>query len=92
MFQYSTSNELKLTSFDTSNVTSMMMMFYQSSILKLDLSSFDVSKANLGATSTSSTAIFYGAKVTSGYAKTETDAIKLNKSASKPNALTFIVK
>ena len=86
--QYSLSylNKLDFGDIDTSKVTNMNSMFYNSKATTLDLSSFDTSNVtNMGS-------MFYGSKATTGYARTQTDADKFNSSSNKPSALVFEVK
>ena len=52
----------------------------------LDLSSFDTSIV------TDTTNMFYAALATVGYARSQSDADKLNSTDLKPSTLTFIVK
>ena len=85
MFQSSSAEAFDLSSFDTSNVTNMSYMFRASQATTLDLSSFDVSKADVSF-------MFEGALATTGYARTQADADKLNSSQGKPSGLTFVVK
>ena len=61
-------------------------MFNNSQVSTLDLSSFDTSNV------TNTDFMFHGSSVTTGYARTQTDADKLNNSSSKPSTLTFVVK
>ncbi len=86
MFYKSKATTLGLNSFDTSNVIDMHSMFSYSQATILDLSSFDTSNV------IDMTEMFYGAEATTGYARTQTDADKLNKSSYKPSGLTFTVK
>ena len=92
MFQNCSSiNNIDLSSFNTSNVTNMQSMFNNcSNITTLDLSSFSVSQISDNYVS----GMIYGcSSLTTGYAKTQADADKLNSSAaSKPNGMSFIVK
>jgi len=85
MFYNSEATSIDLSSFDTSNVTDMQSMFYNAKTTTLDLSSFDTSKAYVNS-------MFDGSQVTTGYARTQTDADKLNLSSGKPAGLTFTVK
>src|SRR5699024_3692363 len=85
MFRSSSAEAFDLSSFDTSNVTNMSYMFRASQATTLDLSSFDVSKADVSF-------MFEGALATTGYARTQADADKLNSSQGKPSGLTFVVK
>ena len=81
-------SNLDLSSFNTSNVTTMETMFYGcSKLTTLDLSSFDIgSSVNLGGT-------FYNcSSLRTAYAKTQTDADRLNASGGKPTSFTFVVK
>jgi len=86
MFYYSSATTLDLSSFDTSNVTSMSYMFYYSSATTLDLSSFDTSNV------TTMSNMFRGTSATIGYARTQADADKFNASSGKPPGLVFVVK
>ena len=64
----------------------MRSMFYNSKVTSLDLSSFDTSKV------TDMNRMFWEAKATTGYARTQADADKFNASSDKPSTLTFVVK
>ena len=86
MFKDSKATSINLSSFDTSKVTDMWGMFYGCKATTLDLSSFDMSGVN------DTWGMFKNAVTTTGYAKTQADADKLNASNSKPSTLTFIVK
>ena len=86
MFRNSSATTLDLSSFDTSNVTDMRYMFRDSSATTLDLSSFDTSKV------TNMSNMFRDSKATTGYARTQADADKFNKSTGKPSTLVFVVK
>ena len=86
MFSISQTTTLDLSSFDTSNVTNAGYMFYISQVTTLDLSSFNTSKM------TDMGYMFAYSQITTGYARTQTDANKLNNSSNKPSALTFVVK
>ena len=86
MFDSSKATSLDLSSFDTSNVTDMLQMFYYSKATILDLSSFDTSNViSMGN-------MFSGSKATTGYARSQEDADRFNASSNKPDTLTFIVK
>ena len=87
MFNESAATEIKgLEKFNTSNVTSMSGMFLSSTATSLDLSSFDTSNV------TDMNWMFYLSKATTGYARTQEDADRLNASSGKPSALSFVVK
>ena len=86
MFYLTQATTLDLGSFDTSNVTTMSAMFYNSKATSLDLSSFDTSKVSQMAS------MFYQSQTTTGYARTQTDADKLNASSGKPSGLNFTLK
>ena len=86
MFQSSKVTSLDLSSFDTSSVTNMAMMFYLSQATILDLSSFDTRNV------TNMSSMFQGSQATIGYARTQADADKFNSTESKPAVLTFVVK
>lgn len=86
MFYNCEATSLELSSFDTSNVTVMASMFGGSHATTLDLSSFDMSKV------TNTNSMFKDALATTGYARTQADADKLNASSFKPTTLNFIVK
>ena len=86
MFYYSLATNLDLSSFDTSNVTNMNQMFSNSKATSLDLSSFDTSNVEYV------NGMFRGSQATTGYARTQTDADKFNRSSNKPVGLTFVVK
>ena len=64
----------------------MRGMFASSKVTTLDLSSFDTSNV------TDINLMFWEAKATTGYARTQADADKFNASSNKPRALTFTVK
>ncbi len=86
MFAESQATTLILSSFDTSKVTDMSVMFANSQATILDLSNFDTQNV------THMVSMFQGAKATTGYARTQSDANKFNKSSDKPSGLTFVVK
>ena len=86
MFADSWVKELDLSSFDTSKVTDMGYMFYGSQATLLNLSSFYTSNV------TNMEWMFSGSQATTGYARTEADANRLNSSRGKPTKLTFRVK
>ena len=73
MFQSSAATILNLSSFNTLNVTDMSNMFNQSKVTILDLSSFDTSKVE------NMDGMFFESAVTTGYARTEEDADRLNE-------------
>ena len=73
-----------LTSFNTFNVVAMNAMFGDN-ISTLDLSSFDTSNVT-------EMAGIAGASATTGYARTQADADRLNNSPNKPAGLTFVVR
>ena len=87
MFAYSDSRSLNLSKFDTYNVYNMENMFMYSKVKILDLSSFHINMKD-----SSMNNMFYGAKATTGYARTSADAKKFNASAHKPSKLTFKIK
>ena len=88
MFDSSKATEIKgLENFDTSKVIDMGSMFYQSAATSLNLSSFDTSNV------TDMSRMFSSCKATTGYARTQEDADRLNASTtSRPSGLTFVVK
>lgn len=86
MFWDSKATTLNVSSFDISKVNSLNNMFRNSQATILDLSSFNTSNV----TSMSST--FADSKATIGYARTITDASKLNASSNKPTTFTFTTK
>ena len=86
MFAYSKTTNFDLSGFNTNNVSNMAMMFFRSVATSLDLSSFDINNE------TRTGNMFGDSAVTSGYAKTQTDADKFNSSSNKPSTLTFVVK
>jgi surface protein len=90
MFEGSHATTLDLSNFDTTNVTTMVNMFRGSHATTLDLSSFDLS--NLGASTMKD--MLSSAAATTGYARTEEDAAKLNNynMSGRPYFLTFVVK
>lgn len=86
MFQNSQATTLDLSSFNTFTVISMSNMFMNSKATELDLSSFNMH------TVTGLIDMFNGSQATTGYARTASDATKLNASPNKPSGLTFTVK
>ncbi len=86
MFYNSKATTLDLSNFDTSNVTNMSYMFAYNHATTLDLSSFDMSNVTYFGY------MFTNSQATTGYARTQTDADKLNNSSGKPSTLTFVVK
>ena len=86
MFRGIPVTQIDLSNFNTSNVIMMNRMFSYSKINSLDLSSFDMSNV------TSVEGMFEYSTTTTGYARTQADADKLNTSSNKPSALTFVVK
>ena len=86
MFKESQATSLDLSSFDTSSVTDMTQMFDKSKATSFDLSSFDTSSV------TDMNGMFYKSQATRGYARSQADANRLNKSGLKPSNLTFITK
>lgn len=90
MFRNSKATTIDLSNFDTTKVTTMVNMFRGSYATTLDLSSFDLS--NLGASTMKD--MLTSAKATTGYARTEDDATKLNNNymSGIPFTLNFVVK
>lgn len=86
MFGTSKVNKFDVSSFDTSKVTNMKWMFTGAKADTLDLSSFDMSNV------VNTDSMFYYSKPTTGYARTEADAAKLNSSTEIPDELVFAVK
>lgn len=86
MFYQTLATSLNLSSFNTSRVINMYNMFRLSKATLLDLSSFDTSRV------ADTTYMFNRALATTGYARTQTDANKFNRSSGKPSTLIFIVK
>lgn len=86
MFANSKVTELDVSSFNTSNVTSMEAMFSNSKATVLDLSSFDTSKV------TDMKHMFLRASATKGYARTQADVDRLNSSEGKPTTLNFKIR
>ena len=86
MFALSDATSINVSSFDTSNVTDMYGMFSKSKVSTVDLSSFDTSDV------TDMSDMFDNAIATTGYARTQTDADRLNATSNKPSGLTFVVK
>ena len=87
MFQYLDTEKIIFPdSWTTGNNANINWMFFGSKIKEIDLSSFDTSKV------TSTTDMFKDTTATFGYARTQTDADKLNASSNKPSTLTFVVK
>ena len=72
MFSWTQVTSLDLSGFDTSKVTNMKNMFSNSQATTLDLSSFDTTNV------TNMTGMFTASKVTSGYARNQTEADKFN--------------
>ena len=77
-----------LDTWDTSHITNMSNMFSGLSLLQtIDLSSFNTSNV------TNTANMFQGcSSLTTGYARTQTDADKFNASSNKPSGVTFVVK
>jgi len=86
MFWNSAATTLDVSMFDTSQVTNMMAMFADYKGTTLDLSNFDTTQV------TNVNSMFYRTTATTGYARTQADAVKLNASSAKPATLTFTVK
>ena len=86
MFYDAQAKELNLSSFDTSKVGSMNGMFNMSQALILDLSSFNMSSVS------NTHWMLFGVKTNTGYARTQSDANKLNNSSFKSSTLVFRVK
>ena len=86
MFSYSFVENLNLSDFNTSNVTNMSGMFSSSKVNKIDLSNFDTSNVK------DMRYMFRDAKATTGYARTQSDADKFNKTSRMPKTLKFVVK
>lgn len=86
MFTGSKATNLNLTNFDTSNVTNMNGMFEYSEAVSFDLSGFDTRKVS------EMDYMFNDSYATTGYARTQEDADKLNASGFKPAQLVFVVK
>lgn len=77
---------LDLSTFDTSSAENVTYMFMQTVTNELDLSSFQLPE-------TADTDFMFGSTpVTTGYAKTQEDADRLNSTSGKPEHLTFVVK
>ncbi|MGI6227981.1 MAG: BspA family leucine-rich repeat surface protein, partial [Peptococcales bacterium] len=77
---------LDLSTFDTSSAENVTYMFMQTETNELDLSSFQLPE-------TADTDFMFGSTpVTTGYAKTQEDADRLNSTSGKPEHLTFVVK
>lgn len=78
--------KLDLSNFDTSSAETLSYMFMQTVTNELDLSSFVIPE-------TADTDSMFGlTPVTTGYAKTQEDADRLNSSIGKPEYLIFTVK
>ena len=77
-----------LNTWDTSNITNMSQMFqYLNSLQSIDLSSFNTSSV------TNMSDMFKGCtSLTTGYARTQSDADKFNNSSNKPSGVTFVVR
>lgn len=86
MFNYTSVPILDVSHFNTSKVKNMRAMFSNTAVTFLDLSSFDMSNV------TDMEYMFHGTKATTGYARTQADADKLNATVGKPSTLTFTVK
>ena len=86
MFAWSSATTLDLSSFNTINVTNMYNMFPYSKATSLDLSSFDTSNV------TDMNNMFNVSSATTGYARTQADADRLNATGNKPTGLNFVVK
>ena len=90
MFYNSKIKTFDFSNFNTSKVTNMSSMFAiawgSSNFQELDLSSFDTSKV------TDMSYMFQYSQAKVGYARTLSDAAKLNASSSKPSTLTFRTK
>src|SRR5699024_7223666 len=76
---------LDLRNFNTVNVTDISRMFKDTQLEEIDLGSFNLSKV------TSSDDLFKNTKATKGYARTQEDLEKINKSKNKPNTLKFTI-
>ena len=74
-----------LDKFNTSKVTNMAYMFYNSKAKSLDLSSFDTSSV------TDISYMFNGSSATTVYVRTETDMNKFKGSWGVPSGLNFIL-
>ena len=86
MFRGSRATTLDLSSFNTSRVTSMVSMFYESNATILDLSSF------VTYDDTYMNSMFQDSSARIGYARTQADANRFNRSSGKPTGLNFVVK
>ena len=87
MFSNSKATSIDLSSFDTSNVTTMGGMFDFSAATEIKgLENFDTSKV------TNMNGMFSSSAATTGYARTQEDADRFNASYDKPSGLTFVVK
>ena len=86
MFCNSSATSIDVSNFDTTNVTSMAWMFVNSKVTALDLSSFDMTNVK------DVNNMFGNVKATTAYARTQSDADKLNSSSNKPSKLNFTVK
>ncbi len=87
MFGAAEITDVNLNSFNTSKVTNMSYMFYNTvNLTTIDLSSFDMTNV------TDTSHMFEYSHATTGYAKIEADANKLNRSSGKPSTLTFVPK
>ena len=76
-----------LDTWNTSTIADMSEMFNGNSALtSLDLSSFDTSNVS------NTTNMFKNLTLTTGYARTQADANKLNASSGKPSTLNFVLK
>ena len=91
MFEGSKALTINLSNFDVSKVRDLQFVFKDSRVKTLDLSSFDLShftyevRAHLYK-------MFEGCEATTGYARNQADADKLNDTDGKPAGLYFKVK
>lgn len=88
MFWGSQATSVDLSNFSFPNATSMIRMFMDSKMTTIDLSGASVTHI------TRFDLAFTGCAATTGYAKTNNDAIKLNNAyqSGKPTGLRFVVK
>ena len=88
MFSESVATTVDFSSYDTSLVINMNLMFFKSNITSLDLSNFVIGDGTI------LTGMFTDAKATIGYAKDEATATLFNDSSvtSIPDTLKFTVK
>jgi hypothetical protein len=88
MFSHSSATAIDLSKMSTSSVFNTSYMFYNTQVTTLDLSTWNLASMD----DIWSNNMFNGVTATAGYARTQTDADKLNATSNKPAGLTFVVK